>query len=205
MSFNVLVALIVFLFPLAYSPGPGNSFFAAVGARSGLKGAIPALLGYHVATVIVTFMIGMGVGLAVLTQPAVAVVMRFGGVLYVLWIAFTFLQAAFATPAAGAAAATLNHKTASFLDGVVLLIMNPKAYMIIGLLFTQFLTAAHHSTLYIAMIAGIFTLNNAIAFVVWTAIGAAIGTLFTTPGSQRWVNIVFAACLIGVAGWMAIA
>jgi threonine/homoserine/homoserine lactone efflux protein len=28
-----VVALVAFLFPLAYSPGPGNMFFAALGAR----------------------------------------------------------------------------------------------------------------------------------------------------------------------------
>ena len=202
MSLDVIVALIVFLFPLAYSPGPGNSFFAAVGARSGLRGAIPALAGYHLATLLVTFLIGMGVGLALLTHPTAALVMRVGGALYVLWIALSFLRAAIAPDSSQAALQPAQ--TATFVDGAVLLILNPKAYLIIGLLFTQFLTAAHHQTLYIATIAAVFTLNNLVAFTVWTAIGAGIGALFTSPGSQRWVNFVFAACLGGVAWWMAI-
>ena len=35
--FQTALALVVFLFPLAFSPGPGNMFFAANGARFGLR------------------------------------------------------------------------------------------------------------------------------------------------------------------------
>ena len=55
-----ILALLVFLFPLAYSPGPGNMFFAANGARFGLRATIPASIGYHLATWIVTAAIGFG-------------------------------------------------------------------------------------------------------------------------------------------------
>ncbi len=54
------VSLIVFLLPLAYSPGPGNMFFAAVGAQSGFGGSLPASAGYHLATFVVTALTGMG-------------------------------------------------------------------------------------------------------------------------------------------------
>ena len=58
------MALLAFLFPLAYSPGPGNAFFAGIGASKGLRAAIPALTGYHVATFVVTAVIGLGMGVA---------------------------------------------------------------------------------------------------------------------------------------------
>ena len=45
--------LVLFLLPLAFSPGPGNMFFAANGARFGFAATIPSNTGYHVATWIV--------------------------------------------------------------------------------------------------------------------------------------------------------
>ena len=60
MSVIEIFALIIFLFPLAFSPGPGNMFFAANGARFGFVNTLSANLGYHLATIIVTFLIGFG-------------------------------------------------------------------------------------------------------------------------------------------------
>ena len=57
---ETILALVVFLFPLAYSPGPGNMFFAAIGARFGTRASFEASAGYHVATWIVTFAVGYG-------------------------------------------------------------------------------------------------------------------------------------------------
>jgi threonine/homoserine/homoserine lactone efflux protein len=199
-SIELVVALIVFLFPLAYSPGPGNSYFAAIGAAGGLRSAVPALVGYHIATVIVTFTIGMGVGLALLTHPTVAFWMKLGGAIYVFWIGISFVQAAFAKPAS--AGAEIANQSSTWVDGAVLLILNPKAYLIIGLLFTQFLTQDHNEILHVAAVTMVFTLNNIVAFVVWTLIGAAIGRFLKTSTNQRNINLVFAFCLFGVAIWM---
>ena len=63
MSFIEIFALLIFLFPLAFSPGPGNMFFAANVARFGFVNTISANLGYHLATIIVTFLIGFGFSL----------------------------------------------------------------------------------------------------------------------------------------------
>ena len=60
MTLIEIVALIIFLFPLAFSPGPGNMFFAANGARFGFAKTLSANFGYHLATIIVTFLIGFG-------------------------------------------------------------------------------------------------------------------------------------------------
>ena len=94
MTVATFAALVAFLFPLAYSPGPGNTFFAAIGASKGLRAAVPALAGYHVATFVVTAAIGLGLGLTVLTEPLLAGVLSAAGSLYVLWLGFQFFRAA---------------------------------------------------------------------------------------------------------------
>lgn len=196
---ETILALILFLFPLAYSPGPGNMFFAATGARSGLRSAVPALVGYHVATWIVTVAIGLGILTALSEAPQVFAVLRLAGAAYVLWLAWTLLRS-------GVLQAEGTPKDARFVDGVMLLVLNPKAYVIIVLMFTQFLAPDDAGRFQpVAIIATVFTINNLGAFVVWTVAGDRIGAAFRTPGSARWLNAVFAAVLAGVAVWMAVA
>ena len=45
MTLIEIVALIIFLFPLAFSPGPGNMFFAANGVRFGFAKTLSANFG----------------------------------------------------------------------------------------------------------------------------------------------------------------
>ncbi len=113
MTFNEISLLLIFLFPLAYSPGPGNIFFAALGARYGSRASLAANLGYHLATFVVSFAIGV-----------------------------------------------------------------------------------------IGLIATIFTLNNMVAFLVWTVAGQSLAKLFKTPKNARLLNAGFARLLGAVSIWM---
>jgi len=94
-------------------------------------------------------------------------------------------------------------RPASFRDGTMLLLLNPKAYVIIALMFTQFLSVPDtNRTLLVLGITTLFTLNNLIAFTLWTMMGARLGMLFARAGSARAMNVGFGLMLGGVAMWM---
>jgi len=190
-------ALILFLIPLAYSPGPGNLFFAAIGARFGTIASIPATAGYHVATWVMTFAIGYGFVGFVDRFPTGFVILKYAGAVYVLWLAWTFLRA-------GTIDATVEPRPARFADGALLLILNPKAYVIVALMFTQFLTPDLNGVMpLLLLITTIFTLNNLLAFTVWTILGDALARTFRPPDQARVLNTGFAAMLAMVGLWMA--
>lgn len=202
-SAATLVALLVFLFPLAYSPGPGNAFFAALGASRGLRAALPALAGYHVATFVVAAFIGLGMGVTVLEHPLLATVLSAVGSLYVLWLAVTFVRSARTKGGSRTTAATRQDQRIGFRSGAIVLLLNPKAYYIIAVMFTQFLRApADPAT--VLVITVVFTLNNLIAFLSWTLGSRALTVLFRGERSKRWLDRLFATALIGVAVWMAL-
>ncbi len=204
MSGETIVALLVFLFPLAYSPGPGNTFFAAIGSSKGLKAAIPALTGYHVATFVVTALIGVGMGVTILENPVVAKVLSAVGSLYILWLAFTFIRAAHAKSSASADAPHIEPRI-GFWSGAIVLLLNPKAYYIIAAMFTVFLRPpVNDDVVTVLVITAIFTLNNLIAFIAWAAGGRALTMLFRSERAKRIIDYLFAATLIGVAVWMSL-
>ncbi len=192
---QTIFALILFLFPLAYSPGPGNMFFAANGARFGFRATIPANAGYHVATWIVTVAIGYGFLAAGERFPHLFALLKVVGALYVLWIAGKMMKA-------GALNGAQDAEPATFIDGVLLLLLNPKAYIIITLMFTQFLGLSNAGMLAsVLLIASVFTLNNLLAFLIWILLADTVASFFRSPDSARKLNLIFGAILVIVAIW----
>lgn len=158
---QISITLILFLFPLAYSPGPGNMFFAANGTRFGFRSTVPSNVGYHVATWIATAAIGFGFISALDRFPKIFVFLKMAGAVYVFWIALKILRA-------GAIEGDKTAKPATFTDGVILLALNPKAYAIIALMFSQFLDQSGGGyAVTVMLITTIFTINNFIAFSIW--------------------------------------
>lgn len=190
------LALVLFLLPLAYSPGPGNLFFAALGGRFGLRGALPALAGYHVATLAVTLAIGLGFAGVAALGPRLIEAIRLAGVAYVIWLALGL-------PRAGTVDAADSPRRAGFRDGAALLILNPKAHVIILLMFSQFLPGQGAADpALVAGIAILFTVNNLVAFVLWAQAGDMLLGRFRSGHGVRALNLGFGALLAGVALWM---
>ncbi|MFT3797843.1 LysE family translocator [Microbacterium sp.] len=204
MSIETFAALVVFLFPLAYSPGPGNAFFAGIGVSKGLRAAVPALIGYHVATFVVTAAIGLGMGVTILNHPVVARTLAAVGGLYVLWLAFQFIRSARSKSGAHRDAPPEEMRIGLW-TGAVVLVLNPKAYYIIAVMFTQFLRPpVNDDAAAVLLITTVFTLNNLIAFIAWTLGGSALAMLFRNERSKRWIDYFFAATLIAGGIWMAL-
>ncbi len=194
--FELALKLVLFLAPLAYSPGPGNLFFAANGARFGFAATIPANTGYHVATWIVTFAIGLGFGFVAESLPGFLFAIKYLGSAYVFYLAWLLFNAR-----------TLKEgekpRHANFIDGILLLLMNPKAYLIILLIFTQFLQSSDQANIWLIIwISTVFTLNNLVAFSIWTALGDLLASAFRRKTQAKWLNMFFGAMLAAVAIWM---
>lgn len=194
MSVIEIFALIIFLFPLAFSPGPGNMFFAANGARFGFVNTLSANLGYHLATIIVTFLIGFGFSVFFSFIEKQYQYIQIIGSLYVMYLAYKFFRAD-----------VYNQNSqkfrCTFTDGVVLLVFNPKAYVIISLMFAIFLDSSQN-ILKLIIITLVFTINNFISFTLWTVFGDLIGAKFRNEKYSKILNNVFSLLLFLVGVWM---
>ena len=188
MTFQIVpsTALVLFLFPLAYSPGPANLAFAALGARHGLRATLVPMIGYHLATFAVTLAFGLG---------AAKLGGQWGG--WLKWAGATWmLRLAWMLATAGPIRNNASARAIGAVGGALLLLLNPKAYAIIVLMFSQFPVASPRDAL---TISAIFTLNNLLAFFVWSLAGEGLARLFASDRGARWLNRVFGAVLAVVA------
>lgn len=197
---SLTLSLLIFLFPLAYSPGPGNMYFAASGARYGFAKTLSANAGYHLATFIVTLFIGVSYQWASAATPTNFVVLRYAGAAYIIYLAWSLANAG--TMAQEVEADSLRVGV-RFWDGVILLLLNPKAYLIIILIFSQFIPMGRAGNYVILLwVAIVFTLNNLVAFGIWAYAGDRIANKFRNNDSAIIINRVFAMMLVLVAIWM---
>ena len=200
---ELTIKLILFLFPLAYSPGPGNLFFAVNGARFGFSKTLAASAGYHIATWLVTFLIGIGFGKIANAWPIFWLAINYIGGAYVFYLAWKMISAAKLT-------SVQISTPANFYDGALLLLLNPKAYAIITIMFAQFGDVGHSDFLadnflwLIVWITTIFTLNNLIAFSVWTYAGDKLLRRFRSAASTKKLNLIFGIALAMVAIWIVV-
>ncbi|MCZ4271712.1 LysE family translocator [Maritalea porphyrae] len=196
-----LLPLVLFLIPLAFSPGPGNLFFAALAARFGTKATVPALVGYHVATLSVTMAVGLGFELSTGNNVGLTKFLASLGAIYVLYLAWKLATSDICD------APQVDH-AASFIDGFLLLLFNPKAYVIIALLFTQFPPSKlipDQAIFASFVIATAFTIHNLVAFIVWIIASDKVGARFRSGQNMRMMNWVFGSLLGGVAIWLFVA
>lgn len=189
-----IATLLLFLFPLAFSPGPGNMLFAANGARFGFRSTLPATVGYHLATFGVTVALGAGAAAAMGTTPEVTLAIQIAGSAYVLWLAWKLWQA-------GSPDGIEDAKPIGWRDGVILLLLNPKAYVIIALMFSQFISASTNLA-DVLLISAVFTLNNLTAFTVWTLAGDLLARSFRSESKAHRLNRCMGAMLAAVGVWM---
>ena len=110
-----------------------------------------------------------------------------------MWLAWKLWQAG--------QAGSVDARPIGFWDGVVLLLLNPKAYVIIALMFSQFMDGRDDYPR-IALVSAVFTLNNLIAFSLWTVIGDRIAQVFSDRDNSRRLNHFFGGMLGLVAIWM---
>lgn len=160
--FKLNLALLLFLLPLTFSPGPGNMFFAAIGGRFGLRASLPATIGYHLTTFVMTDVIGLGFAELAGLSSTLFDILRIGGSVYVLWLAWLFLRA-------GPRRVSPRCARQPRWTAAILLIINPKAFLIVVLIFSQFLPVSGVSDAALFLwITTVFTVNNLVAFTIWT-------------------------------------
>ncbi len=200
---EIAIKMIIFLFPLAYSPGPGNIFFAINGAKFGFKKTIAANTGYHIATWIVTFLIGFGFVKAAAINNNFLSVIKYLGSAYIMYLAYKLFTSETTEN-------NIKAKYIGFYDGIILLVLNPKAYVIIMLLFSQFLEDSNDNQLFtIIFITTVFTVNNLISFSLWAVVGDLMLRKINKTKSlglkyEKLINMGFGLILFLIGLWIII-
>lgn len=179
---------------LAGSPGPNTLSLAAAGAAFGIRRSLAYMTGLCLGMVLVMAIVASGVVGLLLAVPGATPVIGAIAAAYFLYLAY---RIATAPPLADTNA---NRPRPSFIGGVGLSLINPKAYAAMAALFSGFVLLRGQLLFDAAAKTGVLTLVIVAVNLAWLAAGAALTRVFHNPRSNRVINLVFAILLIASVG-----
>jgi len=197
---EVWVLFMGYTVPMVFSPGPGNTVLATAGGRFGVRGTLPFWAGFEVANVALCLLYGLGLGRALHGLPWLHGVLHWGGVVYLLYLAWGFFRSA-AQPSGDRDAAPAR---LGFGEGLLTVALNPKIHSMIVVMFSQFLDPAGAMASQTAQLTGAFLLVCVVCHFPWIYGGKLILGRFHSQRALRIQGWVFGASMLAVAAYVAL-
>lgn len=184
------------------TPGPNMAYLALVSAVEGRRAGLATTVGIALGLAIVGLAAALGLAALLSTSPVAFAALRWGGALYLLWLA---LEAW--TGAGEVSPFRANHRKNAaqhFRRGLIVNLLNPKA----ALFFVAILPGFTDTARPLVPQAVILTLLYvALATVIHLVIVGLAGTAqrwLADPARQKFARRGFAVMLAGVAAWFLI-
>lgn len=187
---ETLLPLLGFVFVSTFTPGPNNLMVLTSGANFGLAPTIPHILGICFGFPVLIVAVGLGLGFVFDAYPVVHEILKYGALVYLLWLAWRIALAG--RPEAGGAGA----RPLTFLQAAAFQWVNPKAWALVFGAMALYTTAGGNRAFEIGLIAVLFGLLCLPNGVVWALFGRAIASFLENDRQRRWFNIAMAVLLV---------
>ncbi|RVU36870.1 LysE family translocator [Hwanghaeella grinnelliae] len=174
------------------TPGPGVLTTAGVGSGFGYRPGLVFLLGLWVGTNAVALAVVTGLAAAVLADETIRTVLIFASAGYLLYLALRIARS-------GSKISFIEKQAApGFLGGVMLQLINPKAYVVNSAFFFGYPFHLESLTTEILLK---FLLTNIIwipVHLIWLAAGVTLHRLDLTPRAMTIINSTMAVAMLVV-------
>ena len=193
-----MLSFAVAVFLLLITPGPGVLSTAGVGAGFGYRPGLRYLIGLFIGTNLVAAAVISGLAAIVLSVEPLRVVLLYASIAYLGYLAVRIALA-------GTRIGFMEARSApGARDGVILQLINPKAYVVNTTLFSGFPVAAlglgGETALKLVVINAVWIPIH----LLWLAAGVQVKRLALPPRAQFAINLAMAAAMLGVVGLAAV-
>ena len=191
---ELLIASLVFIVPMCFTPGPNNVLCAAHGSRFGFKATTPLIGGMAIGWSSLGLLIAAGTGVIERNEGAFQTLAVLGAV----YIAYLGLKIARSNPTNEAEIDdSLGLRT-----GVVLQIVNGKAWIHFLVLMTTFGSVFGDEYSGKVALVALNLLFGLPAVMTWAAFGHYLSKVFTSRRSSKLLNGSFGIALICLSIWI---
>jgi len=190
MTYDLLLALILFAFVSSITPGTNNLMLMASGANFGFRRTIPHMLGIGLGFTFMVLLVGAGLVQIFDAYPVSYTVLKVMSVVYLLYLAWKIAHAA---PTSAGDPAT-SGKPMTFLQAAAFQWVNPKAWTM-ALTATTAYTPGHTLNA-ILVVALVFGAVNLPSVSVWTMLGQQLARILKNPHQLKAFNWIMAALLV---------
>ncbi|PRW83709.1 lysine transporter LysE [Pseudomonas simiae] len=171
---------------LLLSPGPNMAFVVSHGVTHGWRGGMASALGIGVADVLLTALTATGVTALVASWPPSFDVIRYAGVVYLLWLVFKTLQK---RPVPNAGHIDRVPLGRVFLQAMLNSLLNPKALLFFVVFLPQFVRPeAGAIAVQLMVLGGVLTVIAAVFHGLLGIFGGALSRYFARRSQGAWLQ-----------------
>lgn len=196
MDTTALIALLVFIVPMCFTPGPNNMLCAAHSAQHGFRATVPLTFGMLAGWSILGLIVGVAIA-AIESNQGFFNLLTYAGAAYIAYLGYS-LGRADPKPHSD----TTSTERLGFRTGVMLQFVNGKAWI-------HFLALmATWGSLFGQGIGGkiaLIILNGFAGYpavLAWAGFGVALRRMFSSQNNAKRLNMALGASLVGVAVWI---
>ncbi len=201
MSLQLYLAYVAACFALALLPGPNVTLVIANGLRYGTRSALINILGAQVGLAIVIAIVGIGLTSLVATMGYWFDWVRLAGAAYLIWIGINLVlrPAALAKPDTPPA----PPRGGFFLQGMLVLLSNPKALLFFGAFIPQFVDLRANQLWQVAVLGFTFMVFASLTDAGYALLAGRARALLSEKRT-RLLSRVSGGFMIGGGLWLAL-
>ncbi|CAM3104980.1 LysE family translocator [Vibrio neptunius] len=186
---NLILAMVVFAFVGAVTPGPVNLLATTTAVNDGLRAALKHVLGASIAYAVVVFATGQMMQTLVAILPKLEVWMQLIGSSFLFYLAYQI----FAAPVKGVAVEPV--KSSGWLTGSLTQIVNPKAWLVAMSGVSLYVLGQENEqySLWLFTLVSLFVCVIGVG--VWAMIGGVLANRLANPRVHRQFNRLMAIML----------
>jgi threonine/homoserine/homoserine lactone efflux protein len=199
MTDSSLLAFVVTTVLIELTPGPNMGYLAVLAASAGSRAGLAATAGVAVGLLGIGIASALGLAAIVAASNAIYELLRWGGAIYLLWLAWEGFRA---LPEGIEKPVDLNSHTRFFLRGLITNLLNPKAAVFYLSVFPAFIDRDRPLLAQTAILLAVYV---TVATVIHSSVvlgAAAVRPILQSRGNVIVVRRVMSASLLVVAAWL---
>ncbi|MGE3623782.1 MAG: LysE family translocator [Bdellovibrionales bacterium] len=179
------------------TPGPNMSYLATVALTRGFRPAFAVVAGVATGLAVIGMLAAFGLAEFVTRYPSLDVALRWGGVLFMLWLSFEAWRDAGKT--------ARKPDAAGFRRGLVTNLLNPKSFVFYVTVMPEFADAGSGNLLFQNLVLAATYVMIATATHIAIILAAnRIGKSVIAGRNTKFIGRAMAGVLAGVAVWLAL-
>ena len=191
MTAGQVINFLLFAVVAAITPGPSNLILTSTGANAGLLRGLPCLAGVVFGMGLMMFLVAFGLGNVVLASPWLILVLKWGGIGFLLWLAWKIATA-------GRSDVTTEKRPLGFWGAAAFQWINPKSWLVSVSAVSVYMHPAAGTAFSQAVgFSLLFMLAALPSCFIWLAFGASIQRFLNTKRTARIFNIAMGVVLAG--------
>jgi len=164
---QIFMAFVVFSISMSLTPGAGNLMLLSISNRYGFLAALPFVIGTTLGVMFVFIGSSAGLYRLLLSSPELYIAVKYAGAAYLLYTAWGITKQEIAE-------SQETERTNGVTSGILIQVLNPKAWIAAMTIFSQFTDATGDYVLQVSILIFIFVLVTALCTLVWAYSGTLL-------------------------------